>query len=162
MFDYNVFAVLTPYDEEGNYPMAAMDAFELPHNAKRFRKGVSSVPKEPTIDSRESTPGLTEPLTTEKNKTVIAGIILTLEEEVKDPENMWQFGTRPSTSDILLGPRGMKGISAKQCNLKIDDDEHSIWLHDYHSSHGTAVGYDEQMQDDVRRKETWIMSYGPD
>jgi hypothetical protein len=146
MFDYNVFAVLTPYKENHK----ATVAFELPHNVKRFRKGV----EEATIESREPTPSGTE-------NQEAACIILTLDEEVKDPENMWQFGTKPSTSDILLGIRGAKDISAKQCNLTIDDDEHCIWLHDYHSSFGTAVGYSEQMQDEVQREETWILSYGP-
>jgi hypothetical protein len=149
MFDYNVFAVLTP--EKIN----AMTTFDLPHNAKRFRKGVSSVAKEPTIDSREPTP---VPSTTENEE---ACIVLTLDEEVKDHENMWQFGTRPRTSDILLGHRGTEGISAKQCNLTIDDDEHCIWLHDYQSSLGTAVGYGGQKKDEVRRKDTWILSYEP-
>ena len=69
-------------------------------------------------------------------------------------ENMWQFGTRPSTSDVLLGHRGTKGISAKQCNLTIDDDEHCIWLHDYHSTHGTAVGYNGQKDNELRRNHT--------
>jgi hypothetical protein len=155
MSRYNVFAVLTPYDKDNN----AMTAFDLPHNVKRFRKGVGSVAKEPTIDSREPTPGLADRTTTENE--VVASIVLTLDEEVKDPENMWQFGTRPGTSDILLGHRGTKGISAKQCNLTIDDNKHCIWLHDYHSTHGTAVGYNGQKKNDVRRKDTWILSHRP-
>ena len=151
MFDYNVFAVLTPYQENHR----ATVAFELPHNAKRFHGVSSSVVEEATIDSREPTPVQS---TTEDEP---ACIILTLDEEVKDPENMWQFGTRPSTSDILLGRQGIELISAKQCNLTIDDNEHCIWLHDYHSSVGTAIGYDERMKDEVRRKETWILSHRP-
>lgn len=136
----------------------AMTAFELPHNVKRFRKEVGSVAKEATIDSREPTPGLADTSTAENQ---VACIVLTLDDEVKDPENMWQFGTRPSTSDILLGHRGTEGISARQCSLTIDDDEYCIWLHDYHSSLGTAIDYDEQKNKEVRRKDTWILSYGP-
>lgn len=121
MFDYNVFAILTPYKQNHN----AIITFDLPHNAKRFCKGVSSVvAKEPTIDSREPTPGLAESSTTENKEA--ACIVLTFDEEVKDPENVWQFGTRPSTSDILLGHRGTELISAKQYNLTIDDDEHYV------------------------------------
>ncbi|OCK91210.1 uncharacterized protein K441DRAFT_575299, partial [Cenococcum geophilum 1.58] len=36
-----------------------------------------------------------------------------------------------------------------------------IFLYDYHSSHGTAVSYDNQKQDEKRKKETWILSRGP-
>ncbi|MCJ1386248.1 hypothetical protein MMC17_009374 [Xylographa soralifera] len=155
MSHYNVFAVLTPYDEQSN----ALTAFDLPHNVKRFRKKVGSVAKVPTIDSREPTPGLTDRSTSENES--VGGIVLTFDEEVKDPNNRWQFGTRPSTSDVLLGYRGTEGISAKHCNLTIDDDEHCIWLPHYNSTHGTAVGYDDQKKDEVRRKETWILSYRP-
>ena len=152
MFGHNVFAVLTPMDPN------AVTAFDLPHNVKRFRQGVGSVAKEPTINSREPTPGAVDPLATEEE---VAVIILTLDEEVKDPENMWQFGTRPSTSDVLLGHRGTKRVSARQCNLTIDDTKHWIWLHDFHSTYGTAVGYNDQKKDEVRTKDTWILSYGP-
>jgi hypothetical protein len=120
MSRYNVFVVLTLYDKDNN----AMTAFDLLHNAKRFRKGVGSVAKEPTINSQEPTPGLADRTTTENE--LVASIVLTLDEEVKDPENMWQFGTRPSTSNILLGHRGTKGISARQCNLTIDGNKHYI------------------------------------
>ncbi|KAF2006473.1 hypothetical protein P154DRAFT_422063, partial [Amniculicola lignicola CBS 123094] len=37
----------------------------------------------------------------------------------------------------------------------------SIWLHDYHSTHGTAVGQNGQNQKEVRRKETWLLAYPP-
>ncbi|KAF3768260.1 hypothetical protein M406DRAFT_251247, partial [Cryphonectria parasitica EP155] len=36
-----------------------------------------------------------------------------------------------------------------------------IWLHDYESTHGTAVGQNGQNQTEVRRKETWILAYSP-
>lgn len=40
------------------------------------------------------------------------------------------------------------------------DDNLHIWLHD-HSSHGTAVGYQGQNEDETRRTETWILAYEP-
>ena len=157
MSDYNVFAVLTSYNESES----AEDALRLPHNQNRFREGIRSSATKPTIDSREPTPGPTEPSESEnKAKKEPDRIFLTFDDEVKDPESMWQFGTRPSTSDILLGRRGIEQISAKQFNIVIDD-KLGIWLHDYHSSFGTGVGYSGQKKDEVRRKETWILCYGP-
>jgi hypothetical protein len=123
MFDFNVFVVLTLYEDKANNTMTAMTAFNLPHNRKRFRKGVGGVTEEPTINSQEPTPALADRSTTENKADYI---VLTLNEEVKDSENMWQFRTRPRTSDILLGHQGTERISAKQCNLTIDDDKYCI------------------------------------
>ncbi|KAF2817571.1 uncharacterized protein BDZ99DRAFT_348871, partial [Mytilinidion resinicola] len=36
-----------------------------------------------------------------------------------------------------------------------------IWLHDYHSAHGSAVGYNGQNQNEVRKSETWILAFEP-
>jgi hypothetical protein len=80
IFDYNVFTILTP--KENN----TITAFDLLYNTKRFYKGVSSVTKEPTINSQEPTPSLTNLLTT-KNQ-VATSIVLTLNKEVKDPKDM--------------------------------------------------------------------------
>ena len=37
----------------------------------------------------------------------------------------------------------------------------NIWLHDYRSTHGTAVGQNGLNQKEVRRKETWLLAYPP-
>jgi len=42
------------------------------------------------------------------------------------------------------------------------DEALNIWLHDYNSTHGTAVGQNGQNQTEVRRKETWLLAYPPD
>jgi hypothetical protein len=42
------------------------------------------------------------------------------------------------------------------------DKAFHIWLHDYNSTHGTAVGQNGQNQTEVRRKETWLLAYPPD
>ena len=36
-----------------------------------------------------------------------------------------------------------------------------IWLHDYESTHGTAVGLNGQNHTEVRRKDTWILASEP-
>lgn len=41
------------------------------------------------------------------------------------------------------------------------DETLNIWLHDYHSTHGTAVGQIGRSQKEVRRKETWLLTYPP-
>lgn len=41
------------------------------------------------------------------------------------------------------------------------DEALHIWLHDYSSTHGTAVSQNNQNQAEVRRKETWILAYAP-
>ena len=41
------------------------------------------------------------------------------------------------------------------------DEALHIWLHDYESTHGTAVGQNGQNQTEVRRKQTWILAYAP-
>ena len=39
------------------------------------------------------------------------------------------------------------------------DETLNVWLHDYHSTHGTAVGQNGLNQKEVRRKETWLLVY---
>jgi hypothetical protein len=75
-------------------------------------------------------------------------------------ENRLQLGTNPILSHILLGHRGTKGVSAKQCNITVDYNL-CVWLHDYHSRHGSAVGHNGQNQNQVRKSETWILAFEP-
>ncbi|KAF4634682.1 hypothetical protein G7Y89_g3425 [Cudoniella acicularis] len=87
MFDYNVFAVLTPKKPE------AINTFDLLYNTKRFREGVSSVAKEPTIDSREPTPSPAEGTTTEnkdafKKKPLTVAITDFSLSKVKDDDTL--------------------------------------------------------------------------
>ena len=157
MYDYSVFAVLTASDEANK----ASSAFKLPQNITWFRKAIRGVAEEPTINSREVTPAANPQSDDEDEKLgAVDRLVLTFDELLKYPLNGIQLGTNPSTSHILLGHRGTKGISAKQYNITVDDDL-CIWLHDYHSTHGTAVGYSGQNRDEVRKKETWILAYQP-
>lgn len=154
MYDHNVFAVLTAQDSEN----MASSAFKLPYNSKWFRKAVGGVAGEPIIDSREATPaGDEDVLADGKEPGAVDRLVITID-EIENPLNGIQLGTNTVWSHILLGHRGTKGISAKQCNIKVDDDLR-IWLYDYYSTHGTAVGYDGQNQKEVRKKETWILAY---
>lgn len=158
MYDPNVFAILTPRDDQNR----ARTAFGLPENVNRFHKATGGVAEEPTIDSREPTPALSLPLEEkgEEDEDATDRIILTFDNPPKDPLKGWQFGTNKASSDIFLGHRGTKGISSRQYNITVDE-RGWVFLHDYHSSHGSAVGYNYEKQDEVRKKETWILSHGP-
>lgn len=39
------------------------------------------------------------------------------------------------------------------------DEALNIWLHDYHFTHGTAVGHDDENHKEIRKKETWLLAY---
>lgn len=155
MYDHNIFAVLTAYDQKNK----ASSAFKLQENSKWFREANGGVAVEPTIDSREATPAA-EPQPDDEEPRAVDRLVVTFDEPLENLQNGVQLGTNPSSSHILLGHRGTKGISAKQCNITVDDDL-CIWLHDYLSTHGTAVGYKGQNQKDVRKKDTWILAYAP-
>ena len=152
MYDHDVFAVMTACDLKNR----ASSAFKLPHNSRWFRSATGGVADKPTMSSREATPAEDPPSEDEH----VDRLVVTFDELLKDCPDGLRFGTNPSSSHILLGHRGTKGISAKQYHIAVDDSL-SIFLHDYHSTHGTAVGYDGQNKEEVRKKETWILAYKP-
>jgi len=157
MFDHNVFAVLTAYDGKNK----ANSAFRLPENSTWFHSSVGGVAIKPTINSRQATPA-EDGESDEEELSVVDRLIVTFDKllESESFENGLQFGTDLLSSHILLGHRGTKGVSAKQCNIIVDDNL-CIWLHDYHSAHGSAVGYNGQNHNEVRKRETWILAFEP-
>lgn len=144
----NIFAVLTPCDETNR----AQTAFRLLENADRFHRASGGVAEKPTIDSREPTPALSSVPEgeTKGERDALERIILTFDKPPKNPGRGWQFGTSRA-SDVLLGHRGTKGISGKQFHI-IVDGKGWIFLYDDRSSHGTAVGYNGEKQDEVRKR----------
>ena len=159
MYDNNVFAVFLARDQRN----MAGSAFLLNHNARWFRKAAGGVTEEPTIASREPTPAPEVPddAQSEEVKHRNSGdrLVITFDRLQDRLQNGIQLGT-DSDSHILLGCRGTKGISARHCNIEVDKNLY-IWLHDYHSTHGTAVGHDSQNAMEVRRRDTWILAYRP-
>jgi serine/threonine protein kinase len=152
MCDQNVFAVLIPCDKKN----LARDAFRLEHNADWYRKAAGGIAEEPTIDSREPTPAPQPSFNT--NYDSADRILLTFDKKPKDPGSGWQFGT-DQFSDVLLGHRGTIGISGRHFTITIDED-FCVWLRD-DSRHGTAVGYDGKAKSEVRKQDTWILSFKP-
>ena len=169
MYGSNVFAVITAHDTRN----LASSALRLPENSKWFRAATGGVAERPSLGSRESTPA------TDVSPSFAAGgngsdtesdeeddwvdgaadcLIITFDEPLKNPENGLQLGSSSLTSDILLGHRGTRGVSARQYNITVDDDLR-IWLHDYHSRHGTGVALGGQNGAEVRKKETWLLAH---
>ncbi|KAI9778298.1 MAG: hypothetical protein M1816_004148 [Peltula sp. TS41687] len=158
MYDPDVFAVLTPYDDDNR----ARTAFRLKQNERRFMKATApGVAEEALIGSRDPTPDLSLP--SEKTKDDIDAtydrIVLRFSDPLNNPLEGIQFGTHV-LADVFLGARGTMGVSARQCNVAVDDNLW-VWLHDYRSRNGTAVGYDGDKDDEVRKADTWILSYAP-
>lgn len=152
MYDQNVLAVLIPCEDKSR------TAFNLKQNASRFHKAVGGVAEEPIIGDRDPTPAQLS--SSEEDLDVPERIILAFDKPPKNPSCGWQFGTNEDSSDVFLGARGTRGVSSRQYNITIDE-KLRIWLHDFHSTHGTAVSYNHEHQDEVRTKETWILSYEP-
>lgn len=157
MFDPDVFAVLTPVGN--NYK--AISAFRLSHNSKWFCEAVGGVAEKPTISSREVTP-FENPEGINNEKDRFDSLVLTFDKllHLEDFQNGITFGTNPASSHILLGYRGTRGASARQCNIVVDEDL-QILLEDYYSTYGTAVGYDGQNEDEIWKNERWILAHEP-
>ncbi|KAL8941885.1 MAG: hypothetical protein Q9216_001995 [Gyalolechia sp. 2 TL-2023] len=153
MDDDNLFAVLMPCNEN------TKDAFRYPHNANRYYERIKAIPQEPVFESRESTPSPPDFQESSLDYTSLDRILLTFDQKPKDLSKGWQFGTNPSSSDVLLGDRRTKGISARHFTITIANNLR-VMLHE-DSTYGTAVGYDGEASDEVRKRNTWILCFEP-
>lgn len=160
MYNHNVFAVLTAHDQRN----MASSAFKLVHNLKWFCSAKGGVANEPIIDSREPTPAVDENAQSEKSEDPNSGaadrLVIRFDLLSENLQNGIQFGTSENLCHILLGHRGTRGVSKKQCSITVDDNL-KVWLHDYHSTHGSAIGQEGQHESAVRKKETWILAFEP-
>lgn len=158
MYGANVFAVLVP----NNYNGFARDAFRLAHNAELYHKSSKGILTEPGLSSRDPTPALSTAESDNKDNDDDNDndrIILTFDTRLRNRLRGWQFGTCPQTSDILLGHRGTRGISARHLSIILDEDNRVV-LRD-NSTFGTSVGYNGQAEYEVRRNFKWILSLEP-
>ncbi|KAK5713945.1 hypothetical protein LTR15_010851 [Elasticomyces elasticus] len=153
MYDPDVFAVITAFDRW----RLADSALRLEHNSRWFVKATKSIVLLPMLNSRETTPADDTPLCDE---VLPDRLIVTFSElcALNGLEKGLQLSTSLNLSHILLGHRGTKGISGRQCNITVDD-AHRIWLHDYDSEFGTAVEHNDQNGHEVRKKETWLLRF---
>lgn len=153
MEDPDLIATLIPTD---NFELAK-NAFRLPHNHDRYFAPTGGFPTGPTISSREPTPAGNQPNdgseSSEYNCT--HSIRLTFSEKPKNPTRGFLFGTNPLACDVLLGYRGMRGLSGLHFCIAFNEQGHVI-VKDF-STCGTAVSYDGQARHEVRRDFTWIL-----
>ncbi|KAL8912800.1 MAG: hypothetical protein Q9171_002258 [Xanthocarpia ochracea] len=156
MDDPNVFAILTPHGtREG---ADASKAFRQPHNKDRYFQGADSISDELSVGSRATTPARHSQSSTDLESS--DRIVLKFSDPTINLAEGLKFGTNPKTSDILLRYPGMKGISSSQFVFTVQGDG-SWYLEDSHSRYGTAVGYDNQAEDEWRREERWIIAHKP-
>ncbi|KAI0545087.1 kinase-like domain-containing protein [Xylaria curta] len=137
----------------------ANSAFKLPENSKWYREATGGVARRPTMSYREATPGGDGEEGERTGTDTVDRLVITFDEEWKNPSKGLQFGTDYINSDILLGHRGTLNISATHFRIVVDR-QLRIWLH-ANSRHGTAVCHNNQSQHDVRTNEIWIMADEP-
>lgn len=97
MYDPNVFAVLTPFDNKNK----ASSAFKLPQNSRWFRRAIGGVAERPTIDSREPTPA-EDAQSDGQELGAIDRLVVTFDELLKDPLSGLWLGTSPRSTHICL------------------------------------------------------------
>ncbi|KAL8648858.1 MAG: hypothetical protein Q9210_004744 [Variospora velana] len=153
MLDPKLFAVLTPYDRSN----LAREAFGLSENVHYYRKTTEGIAQEPIISSREPTPAR-QPFPN-ANYESGNGILLRLDDPLKDPKAGWQFGTNPRVSDVLLGHRGTGGISGRQFYITVTEHFH-VELHD-ESRYGTVISHNGQAKDVVLKNDKRLLSFEP-
>ena len=114
MYGPDVFAVLTAHDQKNR----AASAFRLEHNLKWFYRATGGVALEPTIDSRETTPAEDSQSDDgdEEEASAVDRLVISFTRllALDNLQNGLQLGTNPTSSHVLLGHRGTKGISGKQ------------------------------------------------
>lgn len=112
MYGPNVFAVLIAHDQKNK----AGSAFALKYNSGWFCKATGGVALEPTTDSREITPAEDSQSDDDYELNAPTRLVLPFDKllSLDNLQNGLQLGTNTTTSHILLGYRGTRGISDKQ------------------------------------------------
>ena len=90
MYNLNVFAVLTTWDQKNK----ASSAFNLPENANWFHRAAEGVAEEPTTNSRDAT-SAEDALSEDEEPEAADRLIVTLDEPLKILVNGLEFGTNP-------------------------------------------------------------------
>ncbi|KAL8710167.1 MAG: hypothetical protein Q9220_005250 [cf. Caloplaca sp. 1 TL-2023] len=140
MYGLDVFAVLTPWREK--YWANTIQAFSHAHNAKWLEKNL--------VDSREPTPAL--PSASDSGQDTESANSLLLKFEQLKSANEIQFGTDEKVSHILLKFSGIKAVSRRQFVIVVRPDN-TISLKDQHSSYGTRVTHDGNVEKELAPKE---------
>ncbi|PVH92206.1 hypothetical protein DM02DRAFT_701071 [Periconia macrospinosa] len=113
------FLLLTPADSTA----AASTAIRLPENQPYYQtppKYISTVRPPNGNEPGYRTPEYIPEDNQENTMSDHEGILLSMQDETKDPSKGWVFRTDISTSDIVLGYNGTAGISRQHFAILID------------------------------------------
>ncbi|KAI9792199.1 MAG: hypothetical protein M1816_002739 [Peltula sp. TS41687] len=101
----------------------ARTAFGLTQNERRLMQATApGVAEGSLIGSRNPTPGPLSPSEeTEDDDATYGRIVLRFSDPWNNPLEGIQFGTHV-LADVFLGSRVTMGVSARQCNIAVDDN----------------------------------------
>jgi len=161
MADPDVFFHLTADSDSAS----ARTIIKLRHNQPWFHAGTDEIAAQPLITSRESTPGVPEPV--QAVPPVPERLVLTFSrlfsllnaKEIPDLRRGISFGTDPRRCHILLGHRGTLAVSGTHYTVAIDDTLR-VRLRDG-SKHGTAVECNRQNREEKRKNDYWTLTMVP-
>lgn len=108
MYSSDVFAVITAHDNKD----MADHALKLKHNSKWYCKATGVEPSELIMSSREITPAEDSQPNDDHKKRLMVSFSKLL--AVSNFEDGLQLSTNSILCHILLGHRGIKGISGRQ------------------------------------------------
>ena len=152
MEDPGLIATLIPADNS----RYAECAFILPHNQEHCLEPTRVFADIPSIPSREPTPGADEFPETVHEYDSAYRIQLRFDKQLLNPSKGYGFGTSPTLCDVQLGYRGvLRGIGGNHFHITLNQQGRLILK--VHSTHGLAVSYNGQADDEIRRNFTWML-----
>ncbi|KAK6441310.1 hypothetical protein LTR95_002453 [Oleoguttula sp. CCFEE 5521] len=159
----DIFLRLTPAESQAHVATAIL---QLEKNSIWYSSGAHAVADHPTIGSRDPTPApdLSPPPALKADESLVLTFtkLFRLVEQGRLPSlrDGICFGTDPSSCHVLLGYRGIKGISRRQLSIDVDN-EGRVWLRDCGSTYGTGVQCDDQNGQYRQRNYVWALAEHP-
>ncbi|KAI9888435.1 MAG: hypothetical protein M1814_006940 [Vezdaea aestivalis] len=153
MEDPNLIATLIPVDS------LTTREFNRPTN-DRCLSPIGGFDDKPVIGSREATPASipSPPKDNDDDYENEYRLLLTFDKPPKDLTKGFTFGTDAEKCDVVLASRGVRQTSGVHFHIKFDviNGKRRLVLRDC-SFNGSAVSYNGQAGDEVRRHFTWIL-----
>ena len=150
--DYpDLIATLIPTDPR----KVAENAFLFEENRARYLEPSKWIADGPTSSRREATPAQEQLDEDGDEYDTTHRIRLRFTDKLQNPAKGIAFGCDPDQCDVLLPYKARRAISSLHFCITFNEGGRLI-LNDS-STCGTAVSYDGQAKDEVRRKFTWIL-----
>ena len=136
-------------------------------NEGRYLPPTGGFNEDPVISSREATPvyayAIPQKDDGKDNYEKTYRLLLNFDKPPKDPSKGYAFGTDQQKCDVVLGSRGVRGISGVHFHISFDviNKKRRLVLRDS-STNGTAVSYDGQAEEEVRHHFPWILNLEKD